>query len=62
MDIKEALRTSELWALVAVVVLHTLAFYGLIDPEASQQWETALAAYAAMRFVSKTAKATVPTK
>lgn len=60
MDIREAFRTSELWALVAGVVLQVLAFHGLIDKEQAGQWSTALFTYGAMRFVSKTVKASIP--
>ena len=60
MDIREALRTSELWALVAAVVLSTLKFHNLVDPVEADGWVKACIAYGVFRFVSKTAKASVP--
>ena len=60
MDLREALRTSELWALVAGVVLQVLAFHKLVDAAQAGQWSTALFTYGAMRFVSKTVKASIP--
>ena len=60
MDLREALRTSELYALVAGVVLQVLAFHKLVDPAQAGDWSTALFTYGAMRFVSKTAKASIP--
>lgn len=59
MDIREALRTSELWALVAAFVLSVLKDNGFIDPVQSGQWIVALVSYGAMRFIGKTAKASV---
>jgi hypothetical protein len=61
MDIRETLRTSEFWALIAAVVLHTLAFNGWgVDPVEAKMWEVALLTYAAGRFTGKTAKASIP--
>lgn len=60
MDVREALRTSELWALVAGVVLQVLAFHRVIEKGPADQWTTALFTYGAMRFVSKTVKASIP--
>ena len=63
MDIREALRTSELWALVAAIVLNILAFnHWLIDPAKAEMWQVALITYGASRFIGKTAKASIPSK
>ena len=62
MDLREALRTSELWALVVGVVLQVLAFHKLVDAGQAGQWSAALFTYGAMRFVSKTVKASIPSK
>ena len=59
MDIREALRTSELWALVAAIVLSVLKDNGFLNPVESSQWIAALITYGAGRFVSKTVKASI---
>lgn len=61
MDIREALRTSELWALVAAFVLNVLAYnHWLVDPAEAKAWTVALVTYGAARFVGKTVKASIP--
>ena len=60
MDIREALRSSELWALVVGVVLQGLAFHRLLDPVQATAWAENCFSYAALRFVSKTVKASIP--
>jgi len=59
MDIREALRTSELWALVAAFILSVLVQNGFVEAAQGGQWVTALTTYGAMRFTSKTVKASI---
>jgi hypothetical protein len=61
MDIREVVRTSEFWALVAALVLHILAFnQWLVDPAEAKIWVVALITYGGSRFVGKTVKASIP--
>lgn len=60
MDIREVVRTSEFYALVAGAAVQILAFHGLIDPLEAKIWSAALFTYAGARFTGKTAKSSIP--
>ena len=61
MDIREVVRSSEFYALLAGAALSVLAYHNLMDPSEAKIWSAALFTYAGGRFVSKTAKASIPT-
>jgi hypothetical protein len=61
MDIREVVRTSEFYALLAAFVLSVLAHNKwLVDPDQAQMWVVALVTYGGSRFIGKTAKASIP--